>query len=359
MKRRLRGYLAQPVAAREQARRRTLLLGIAVLIVLSTSPVFGHHFVRGGETLLRGTDRIGELCLVALHVLLAPVHETFHVLLVAGVVYAAWDRLRAWRRLHRSLRPLVIGRAEPGDDVSRAAQDAGVDPILLRLVDDAPNPAFTAGWWRPSIYLSRHLARTLRPEELSALIAHEAAHVARRDPLRLSVFRFLGRTLFWLPAVSRLAADMADEAEVDADDRAAGNAPLVLASAIVAVARWNHQQRATDLAFSGAVGFAQGDMLERRVRRLAGEDIPPHSHVTRRSIIAAAGVLALVWTSGVLMAHPLPDGADGPTHGHHGAPHSTNCGHHEGPAILHLFCPGLALGSSHHPCPHFHARMES
>lgn len=359
MKRRLHEYLARPVAAREQARRRTLLLGIAVLIVLSTSPVFGHHLVRGGESLLRGTDRIGELCLVALHVLLAPVHEAFHLLLVAGVVYAAWDRLRAWRHLHRSLRPLLIGRAEPGDHISTAAQDAGVDPTLLRLVDDAPNPAFTAGWWRPSIYLSRQLARSLPPAELSALIAHEAAHVARRDPLRLSVFRFLGRTLFWLPALSRLAADMADEAEVEADDRAAGSSPLVLASAIVAVARWNHQQRVTDVPFAGAVGFAQGDMVERRVRRLAGEDVSLCTHVTRRSIVAAAGVLTLVWTSGVLMAHPLPDASRAATHGEHGTPTSTNCGHHEGPAILHLFCPGLAMGSSHRPCPHYDARTES
>jgi Zn-dependent protease with chaperone function len=357
MKRQLRAYLARPVAAREQTRRRTLLLGIAVLIVLSTSPVFGHHLVRGGESLLRGTDRIGELCLVALHLLLAPVHEAFHLLLVAGVSYAAWDRLRAWRRLRGSLRPLLISRAEPGDHVSRAAKDAGVNPSLLRLVDGAPSPAFTAGWWRPSIYLSRQLARALRPAELSALIAHEAAHVARRDPLRLSVFRFLGRTLFWLPALTRLAADMADEAEVEADDRAAGKTPLVLASAIVAVAQWNQQQRATGIVFSGAVGFAQGDMVERRVRRLAGEDIPLGTHVTRRSIVAAAGVLALVWTSGVLMAHPLPDRADGPAHGQHGTPVSPDCGHHEGPAILHLFCPGLALGSSHHPCPHFDAQM--
>lgn len=352
MKRRVREYLATPVAAREQARRRTLLVSLAVLIVLSTSPVFGHHLVRGGESLLRGTDRIGELCLVALHLLLAPVHEGFHALLVAGVLYASWDRMRAWRRLRGSLKPFAANYAEPGDQIWTAAERAGVDPSLLRVVEDASNPAFTTGWWHPTIYLSRRLALSLESAELSALIAHEAAHVARRDPLRLSVYRFLGRTLFWLPAISRLAADVADEAEVEADDRAAGSTPLILASAIVSVARWNQGQRAADFDALGVVGFVHVDMLDRRVRRLAGEDIPPNTHVTRRSIAGAAGALLLVLTSGVLMAHPLPGDGAGRTQ------HGANCGHHEGPAILHLFCPGLAIGSLHRPCPHFVARAQ-
>lgn len=355
MRRRLRGYLAQSVAVREQARRRLLLLSIGVLIVLSTSPVFGHHVMTGGETLLRGTERIGELCLVALHLLLAPVHAGFHFLVVAGLVYATWDRIRAWRRLRSSLRPLSIGRVRTRDSIWTAARDAGVDPELIRVVEDAPNPAFTAGWWRPSIFLSRQLVRSLSGAELSAVIAHEGAHVARRDPLRLSVLRFLGCTLFWLPALSRVAADMADEAEIEADDRAAGSTPLVLASAIVSVARWNDRQRATRLAFADVVGFAQGDMIERRVRRLAGEDIPLPTHVTRRSIMAAAGALALVWTSGVLMAHPLPAESHGEAQ--HGATSSQSCSHHGGPAILHLFCPGVALGPTPQLCPHFAERM--
>lgn len=358
MKRQLRQYLAEPVAVREQARRRTLLSSIGVLIVLSTSPVFGHHMLWGGEALLRGTDRIGELCLVALHLLLAPVHTSFHVVLIAGVIYASWDRLRAWQRLRGALRSLAVSRIDPEDSIWSAALKAGVSPTLIRVVEDAPNPAFTLGWWRPSIYLSRRLAQSLRPEELTALIAHEGAHVARRDPLRLSLFRFLGRTLFWLPALSRLAADVADEAEIEADDRAAGGSPLMLASAIVSVAGWSDRREARDLAIVGMVGFAREDMIERRVRRLAGEDAPLGSHVTRRSIAGAGAALALVWTSGVLMAHPLPSHTEGSSHAQHGAASAWDCGHHRGPAIFHLFCPGIAMGSSHRDCPHFVVRSK-
>jgi Zn-dependent protease with chaperone function len=355
MKQPARDYLDKHLAAREQTRRRTLLLGIGVLIILSTSPVFGHHLMRGGESLLRGTDRIGELCLVALHLLLAPVHELFHVLLVAGIAIAVWDRARAWLRLRRTLKPLQFERPRAGDPIWSAACHANVDPSIIHTFEDAANPAFTAGWWRPSIYLSRRLADSMTPAELSALLAHEAAHVARRDPFRLSLLRFVGRTLFWLPALRRLAADVADEAEIEADDRAAADQPLVLASAILSVARWSQARVALELAATGAVGFAQGDLVERRVRRLVGEDVPVRSRVTRRSVLSATGVLALVWTSGVLMTHPLPAGGYG-AHAGNGAPASRDCTHHDGLALLHLFCPGISFGSSHYHCPHLDSR---
>lgn len=363
MRRRAPAYLARPVAAREERRRRVLLLGIGALILLSTTPVFGHHLARGGEALLQGTDRLGDLCLVALHIVLAPVHEFFHLLLAAGLVYAAWDRSRAWRRMRRTLAPLDAAHPRKGDAFWTAALAAGVDPARLRVVEGLPNPAFTAGWLLPRVYVARELAGRLSAAELTAVLAHEGAHVARRDPLRLSLLRVLGRTLFWIPALARLADDVADEAEVAADDRAAGDQPLVLAAAILAVAQSVPRDGAPgglpDARLAGGVGFTCHDILERRIRRLVGEDAAVRTHVTRRSLGGAAAALALVWTSGLLMAHPL---AAGSGHAHamtagaqQGARGSTpaECAHHAGPAILHVFCPGLSFGATRHPCPHF------
>lgn len=351
MKREGEAYLATPVAAREGAHRRTLLMTISALILLSTSPVFGHHLVSGAGTLLRGRDHLGELCLVALHHLLAPVHEFFHVLLIAGLAFAVWDRLRAWHRTRCVLSPLAVQPARDGDTFWEAAREAGLEPGLLRVVDGLPNPAFTTGWLRPRVFVASSLAQRLSRAELVAVLAHEDAHVMRRDPLRLSMFRFFGRTLFWIPALMRLADDAADEAEVQADDTAAARGPLALASALLALAQWNVGD-ARGIARGAAVGFSHHDLLERRVRRLAGEDTPVRTHVTRRSLIGAAVALALVWSSGVLMAHPLPTGSGHgvATHGH--AATSRDCTKHTGPPILHVFCPGLALGDERHPCPH-------
>ncbi|MEX0911798.1 MAG: M56 family metallopeptidase [Gemmatimonadota bacterium] len=326
---------------REEGRRRVLLLGIAALLLVSFGPVFGHHFATGLEQGLRGHDHLGPICLIALHEVLAPVHYLFHLLIVAGVLYASYDRLRASLRVRRALAPLEAATPAEGDPFWTAAVDAGVDPRRVRVVAGLPNPAFTVGWLRPRIYAARSLSETLNREELAALLAHEGAHLARRDPLRLSILRFLALTLFWIPALRRLAADVADEAEVQADDRAARERPLALASAILALAAW----RQPHPAFGDTVGFAQRpDLLDRRIRRLAGEEPPLESHVTRKSLVGAVLALVLVWSSGAIMAHPLPTVDDSETLRH--------CEHTGDGALSHLLCYPDAPWRSGDMCPH-------
>jgi Zn-dependent protease with chaperone function len=329
------------LVTREEAHRRTLLLAIGTLLLFSVSPLFGHHFALGLEQALRGQDHLGAMCLIALHVLLRPVHLLFHVLVVAGLLYASYDRLRAAARVRRALALLTTAEPKEGDPFWQAAPAAGLDPRRVRIVRGLPNPAFTVGWFRPRVYVAQALAESLSAEELQALLAHEGAHVARRDPLRLSLLRFLALTLFWLPALRRLADDVADEAEIQADDRAARGQPLALASAILAVASW----RTPGEPWSEGVGFAQRpDLLDRRIRRLAGEEPPPASRLTRGSIIGAMLSLALVGASGAIMSHPLP--VD------HLAHPSNHCGHPGESPFGHLFCRWDVPREAGRLCPH-------
>lgn len=326
---------------REQSRRRLTLLTIGVLIVLGTSPVYAHHlFALGGARLLAGLDHLGALCMTALHLLLLPVHNALHVVILAGVSYAIWDRARAWRALRRSVEPLELRSPAVGDPFWRAAGAAGVDVHRVWVVRGLPNPAFTIGLLAPRIVLAEELARRLTPSQLVAVIAHEAAHVNRRDPLRLFLLRLLACTLFWIPALGKLERDAQDEAEVLADDAAARENPLELAAAILALASWRDRRQVPALG----VGFQRDELLDRRVRRLAGEDVPARSHVTRRSVLAATFALGVVWSTGVVMAHPLPaQSAHAPAH----------CAHHGGSAFAHLFCLGSPFTRSLHPdCPH-------
>jgi len=197
------------------------------------------------------------------------------------------------------------------------------------------------------------------------VLAHEGAHVARRDPLRLGVFRFFACTLFWIPTLRRLAADFADESEIQADDVAARRDPLSVASAIVSMASWGQPP-------AGALGFvrgasrparsasprrdphAGGDLVERRVRRLAGEDADVGTHVTRRSLAGATSMLLLVWLSGAIMAHPLQ--ADAAAAPRAGAVERdfTACERHRSIALTHLFCKPLVLADGRVYCPHQH-----
>ena len=372
------GHLPAPLRVREEAHRRGVLVGMGALIVFSTSPVFGHHLATSAEALLAGRDHFLNVCLIALHMLLEPVHETFHLLLVAGLVYAIWDRGRAWVGLRTALGAVAWDTPTRDGVLAGAARRAGLALDQIREVQGLPNPAFTAGWFTPRIYVASALAHQLSTDELTAVLAHEGAHVERRDPLRLSLLRFLACTLFYLPALRRLAADAADEAEIAADDAAVtrkGVPALALASAILEIARcWGRATTATafDLDRSGAaVGFQSVDLLDRRVRRLLGEDATVGTHVTRRSLAGAGAALAAVWMSGLMMAHPLPPGVEADagflgfsrsstntsarataTAMRHGTHDDSHCEHHGTFALMHLFCLGLGEHAAGTPCPH-------
>lgn len=329
----------------EQLHRRRVLLGIGLLIALTTSPVFGHHFALAVVPLLAGHEHLFNLCLVALRALFSPVHEASHVLFAGGVAYAVADRVWAAWKARRALRLLSARRPAAGSVEWSIARDAGIAQRLY-LVDALPVPAFTAGWISPRVYVSSDLPSLLDESELRAVIAHEAAHVSRRDPLRFSLLRFLACTLFYVPVLRRLAEDAVDEAEVMADDHAAGSDPLPLASAIVKLGRAS----AGVAPVAGAAGFERADLLTRRVRRLLGLETRIGTHVTRRSIGVAATFLAVVWISGLLMVHPAA-AAEG-SQVSRARQSAAHCRHHDVGPWTHIFCRGVPEPASAGPCPH-------
>lgn len=315
-----------------------MLLALAALIVLSLTPVLGHHVLGAVSWFPASQQHLGVFCLVALHHLLAPVHDASHVLLLLGVAYASVERCRAIWRHRRTMGALGV-RAPLGDStLCKAAEHAGLASSDVRVIEGSPNPAFTTGWWRPRVYVAADLETRLTRPELEAVLAHEAAHLRRRDPLRLFALRCLAGVLFWLPAIRRLVDDLADEAEIAADDAAARTHALPLASAILTMAG------AAPAAVDPAVGFQRTDLLERRIRRLAGEDAEVGTHVSRRSIAAAASALLVIWLSGAIVLHPLPPA------GAASAP-SDHCAH-DGSLFAHLFCLGATSREGAIECPH-------
>ena len=337
-----RSAVLPPLVRREQRRRRLVLLTLAALLALSISPVIGHHLIGAVPWLPASRQHLGIICLVALHHLLLPVHTASHLLLYGGLAFATFDRMRAARRHALVMRAMPLEQVPAAHPVRAAALDAGLDESRVRLVDGLPNPAFTTGWWRPRVYVARDLTERLSPDELAAVLAHEAEHVRRRDPLRLFVLRFLAGVLFWLPAIRRLVEDVADEMEITADDAAARRHALPLASAILRLAGANVD------AAEPVVGFQRTDLMARRIRRLAGEDASVGTHVSGASIGAAATALLLAWASGLMVLHPLVPSSDPSAH----------CEHRGSWAIAHLICPGRQQDHTPDLCPHT-ARLRS
>lgn len=332
-----------PLIQREQRRRRALLFAIVAAILLGVSPVLGHHVLGSVPWFSASQQHLGAFCLVALHLLLAPLHGVSHYLLYAGVLYMVAERASAFVRHARVMRALPERAALEGSMIAEAAARVGLVPGRVRVVDGLPMPAFVSGWVRPSVFVAADLPERLDADELAAVLAHEAVHLRRRDPLRLFLLRALASVLFWLPALRRVAADVEDEWEITADDEAARRFALPLATAILRLGG-GHSEVAEP-----AVGFQRADLLPRRIRRLAGEAPVPGSHLSRRTLAAAAVALVLVWGSGIMVLHPLTD----PSARDH-AMRPAHCDHpHEG-ALSHLFCRGFAWrdGERDGNCPH-------
>ncbi len=331
--------VAPTLIQREHAHRRLLLLGMSVLLLLSVAPTLGHHIYGGMEEAIGSIQHLGAFCAAALRVLLNPIHGAFHLALVAGLAYGLWDRFVAWRSLKSILRSLEATTPTPGTPVWRAAAASGVDPFAIRVVRGLPNPAFTAGLLAPRIYVSSALGHRLSQAELDCVIAHEAAHVRRKDPLRLSTYRFLSCILFWLPVLRGLASDMADEAEIQADTEAGHDAPLALASAILQLSAVPY----LPVPAGSLVRFHNPDLLDRRIRRLAGENPPLPTRLSRTSLTLAGFAVALVLFSGLAAAQaPTTD-----------ATHEENhCRHHHGSLWSHLWCTSGDCNDLRGHCDH-------
>jgi Zn-dependent protease with chaperone function len=172
-------------------------------------------------------------------------------LLVVGVLItrrlAGVARVHALRRRSPLAAPRIRRRALP------LAVQAGITPPQVRLRPRCPGGAFTAGIRRPWIAVDPDLLATLDEAELDALLAHEMAHIRRRDPL-LTLLTGLSRDVtFFLPGLHLATCWLRREQEEAADDLAARctRRPGALASTILKV--WESQTAARQLGAACAV----------------------------------------------------------------------------------------------------------
>lgn len=94
---------------------------------------------------------------------------------------------------------------------------AGGNALAVRLLAMDAAVAFSAGLFRPRIYVSTALLRRVSASELEATLLHELAHVRRRDPLRCWLVELVVWSL-WFPRTSwlGLAHRAARESRADA-----------------------------------------------------------------------------------------------------------------------------------------------
>ncbi len=210
---------------------------------------------------------------------------------------AAARRVAGWRALQRSLVD-----AEPASDPDALARfealrariaggATGRGRPTLRVAPLLASP-LTRGILRPEVCIPPRALRDLEADELDALLGHELAHVARRDPMWLVVFRAL-EVVFCLQPLNRIVArQLEEDAEWLCDDRAVvwTGERLPLASCLTEVASWLVPEDGSPRL---AVGMAaHGARLTRRVERLVDDSHSPDSGVRRTASTLAAVLFA-------------------------------------------------------------------
>jgi len=191
-------------------------------------------------------------------------------LLVAVIGTASW---RTWRRSRSAAQLLKIAR-KPSQRLAELAGELGIS--AGELPSDNPICA-VAGILRPRVLLSRGALRLLSDEGLRAALAHERAHVRRRETLREGIAAFLnGCTLMPVPAALSLYVR---SREFAADQEAAREVqPFTLANVLVAFARFQ-------LTSQSVVQLAETANLRDRVSLLLNG--PVSSPIKKRAWVAA------------------------------------------------------------------------
>jgi beta-lactamase regulating signal transducer with metallopeptidase domain len=200
----------------------------------------------------------------------------------AGALLVAARWARAWWAAESITR---AARPAPGAPADVRITEADIEPAVARVI-------------RPVVLLPAALLTRLEQSQLDAVIAHERAHIARRDNL-FSHAQRLVETLFWFhPLVWWIGRRLVDERERACDERVLdqGHDEAAYAEGILAVCRHSFSA-----AHSTATASALSGDLSLRIRHIL-LNARPHA-------LGALKAAALSFATIAVAAGPLAAGA--------------------------------------------------
>jgi Zn-dependent protease with chaperone function len=107
----------------------------------------------------------------------------------------------------------------------------------IRLLTTGALFAGQIGFWQPELVISQGLLKSLSPEQLETVIAHEQGHHYYRDTFWFFWLGWVRKFTAWLPNTNILWQELVDLRELRADAYAASQVdPLILAESLLLVA---------------------------------------------------------------------------------------------------------------------------
>ncbi len=224
--------------------------------------------------------------------LLGVVGIAFTILSLLGLARFVVQLGRTRRRLRR---------AEPCNDrvaltvLNDLCRAAGVRRLPRLVTHTGIDSPIAFGVCRPAIGLPADAVGRLSPQELRAVLAHELAHLVRRDPLWRCVGCAAG-SLLWFQPMNHVARRRLDElAEYRCDQWAAGQTGdgLTMAGSLMRVAGWLSSSSTQSTPPLVAAMAVRQSPLGRRVRRLIEGQGGRQVALWRRAVVAALLILAV------------------------------------------------------------------
>jgi uncharacterized protein (TIGR03435 family) len=174
---------------------------------------------------------------------------------------------------------------------------SGPVPLMVCVRVYAPT---VIGWIRPVILMPIGALTGLPKEYVEALLAHELAHIRRRDYLINILQSVAEGLLFYHPAVWWISKHIRNERELCCDDVAVS----VTGNALTYVRALAEAETYRSVHFKTAMAVTGGS-LESRIARLLGEP-QPYSPIRLAPGVLVSAILLLVAAYGVFGQSSLP-----------------------------------------------------
>jgi Zn-dependent protease with chaperone function len=238
--------------------------------------------------------------------------------ITAPVLVGVWSAIAGVRltrrglvvsRVRREALAAVTGGTRVPDRLTRLARSVAaameVPAPEIGVVDRCRGGAYVVGTRRPVLIVDQRLVARLDDEELEGVLAHELAHVRRRDTPVAQLLGMVRDLMFFVPGGGWAVQQLHRERELAADQLAVRitRRPGALASGLLKV---------LDEAPSGTAPCAalapNGSVVD-RVRILIDES-PSPTPLRRASETATVAVVAVVSVLGALVLPTVVTGAE-------------------------------------------------
>lgn len=182
-----------------------------------------------------------------------------------------------------------------GEKLAALSRQLGMSEPVRLLESALVHAPVAIGWFKPAILLPVGLVNRLSPAEVEAILAHELAHIVRRDWLFNLLQAFIETLFYYHPAVWWMSQVIRNERENCCDDAAlaaTGNR-LAFAKALVQVQELAKPAPALALGINGS----GRPLLLERIRRILNQ--PQQKSQIMEKFTATVILLALLTLVGI------------------------------------------------------------